>query len=245
MRRFNDDRGLAGQILVGVIAWALVAVVMLTKTLVSAQQIDDRVFTIKNTVSPINHDLDSVALAAKTNEVAEQILVAAKPLSGQLDQVVQAATSIDTNAASINSTAGSINQTVHAIDGNARGINSDVLSINGTVKQINGTAKAINGTVKQIDGNVNGIAGSVNGINGSLSRTLDVAKLIRGDRGVSGFGEGLAGINRRLDTAIAVVQGIKSDTGNVLLIVGNIQKSAKSIDGKVGGPIAPRGARLD
>src|SRR5438094_7068122 len=113
MRRLTDARGLAGQILVGVIAWALVAVVMLTRTLVSAQQIDDRVFTIKNTVSPIDHNLDSVALAVKTNDIAGQILTAAKPLSGQLDQVVKSATSIDTSAASINGTAGSINQTVH------------------------------------------------------------------------------------------------------------------------------------
>ena len=42
MRRpsFRDEAGLAGKILVGVIAWALGAVLLLTNTLVAAQQIE-------------------------------------------------------------------------------------------------------------------------------------------------------------------------------------------------------------
>src|SRR5690242_5784173 len=93
--RFSDEAGLAGKILVGVIAWALGAVLLLTNTLVAAQQIDTRVDRITHTVGPIDHDLDSVALAIKTNDLAGQILTAAKPLSGQADQVIQATTSID------------------------------------------------------------------------------------------------------------------------------------------------------
>ena len=57
--RLGDERGLAGKILVGVIAWALGAVLLLTNTLVAAQQINTRVDRITHTVGPIDHDLDA------------------------------------------------------------------------------------------------------------------------------------------------------------------------------------------
>src|SRR2546426_477219 len=120
MRRLTDERGLAGKILVGVVAWALGAVLMLTSTLVSAQ------------------------------------------------------------------------------------------TINGTVKEINTTAKGIGTTVNQIDGNVSAINGTVHSIGNNLGVVFGVVKSIRGDhQGVTGFGDGLAGINRRADAIIALVNGIK------------------------------------
>jgi len=234
-RRFNDERGLAGKILVGVIAWALGAVLLLTNTLVAAQQIDTRVDRITHTVGPIDHDLDSVALAVKTNEIAGEINAAAKPLSGQAGKIVDTTASIDTSAKSINTTVGQIGDAVKGIDGSARSINSNVLEINKTVKDINGTAKAISGTVNKIDGNVAAIGGSVHGIGGSLSTVLDVVKEIRGDHAANGItpGGGIAAINRRAEAVIALVQGIKGDTGNILASVLNIEKSAKEIDGKL------------
>ena len=83
----SREAGLAGIALVIVIAWALAAVMMLTGTLIAAQQIDDRVATILGEVSPIDDDLDSVKLAQETDRIAKDILTAAEPLSGQLDQV--------------------------------------------------------------------------------------------------------------------------------------------------------------
>lgn len=233
--RFSDECGLAGKILVGVIAWALGAVLLLTNTLVAAQQIDTRVDRITHTVGPIDHDLDSVALAVQTNKIAGDILTAAKPLSGQAGQIIDATASIDTSAKSINTTVGQIGETVKGIDGTARSINSNVLDINKTVKDINGTAKTISGTVNKIDGNVAAIGGSVHGIGGSLSTVLDVVQQIRGDHAASGItpGGGIAAINRRADAVIALAQGIKVDTGNILASVLNIEKSAKSIDGKL------------
>jgi methyl-accepting chemotaxis protein len=232
--RFSDETGLAGKILVGVIAWALGAVLLLTNTLVAAQQIDTRVDRITHTVGPIDHDLDSVALAVKTNDLAGQILTAAKPLSGQADQVIQATTSIDASAKSINTTVGQIGEAVKGIDGSARSINGNVLDINKTVKDINGTAKTISSTVNGISGNVTAIGGSVNGISGTLSSVLDVVKQIRGDHAATGpSGIGIAAINRRADAIIGLVQAIKGDTGNILASVLDIEKSAKSIEGKI------------
>ncbi len=230
-RLFTDETGLAGKLLVGVVAWALGAVLLLTSTLVNAQQIDNRVDRITHTVGPIDHDLDSVALAVKTNETAQQILAAAQPLSGQADQIVQATASIDGSAKSINSTVGQIGQAVQGIDGNARSINGTVLDINRTVKDINGTAKTISGTVNSIDGRVGSIGGAVRGIAASLDAVRDTARGIRGDHAVTdGFGTGIAGINRRSDAAIALVQLIKGDSGNILISVRKIEASAKGIE---------------
>jgi methyl-accepting chemotaxis protein len=233
--RCSDESGLAGKILVGVVAWALGAVLLLTSTLITAQQIDTRVNRITHTVGPIDHDLDSVALAAETNRIAGEIQTAAKPLSGQADQIIAATGSIDTSAKSINSDVLQIGDSVNGIARDAGSINSNVTEINKTVKDINGTAKAISGTVNQIDGNVASIGGTVHGIDGNLSSVLETARSIRGDHVAPGsaFGSGIAGIDRRADMVIALVQSIKADTGNILASARNIEASAKSIEGKI------------
>lgn len=237
MSRFklSEEIGLAGQILVGVVAWALAAVLMLTNTLVAAQQIDNRVDRITHTVGPIDHDLDSVNLAAETNRIAGEIRTAASPLSGQAQQIIDATASIDTSAKSINGDVLKIGETVNGIDANADSINRNVTEINKTVKDINGTAKTISATVNQIDGNVSSIGGTVKGIDANLAAVLDTARSIRGDHAApdSGFGTGIAGINRRADAAIALLQAIKADTGNTLASVLKIEQSAKSIEVKI------------
>jgi methyl-accepting chemotaxis protein len=233
--RFSDESGLAGKLLVGVVAWALGAVLLLTSTLVTAQQIDTRVNRITHTVGPIDHDLDSVALAADTSRVAGEIRTAAAPLSGQADQIIAATGSIDTSAKAINGDVQQIADSVNGIDADARAINGNVTEINKTVKDVNGTAKAIGGTVNQIDGNVTSIGASVRGIDGNLSSVLATAQQIRGDHATSGsgFGTGIAGIDRRADAIIALAQNIKSDTGNILASAMKIEASAKSIEGKI------------
>jgi methyl-accepting chemotaxis protein len=233
--RLHDESGLAGVILVGVVAWALAAVLLLTNTLVAAQQIDTRVDRITHTVGPIDHDLDSVNLAAETNRIAGDILTAAKPLTGQAQQIVDATASIDTSAKSINGDVAQIGESVNGIDANARSINGNVTEINNTVKDINGTAKTINGTVNQIDGNVAAIGGTVKGIGANLAAVLGTAESIRGDHAApgSGYGTGIAGINRRADAAIARLESIKGDTANILATVQKIEASAKSIEVKI------------
>ena len=168
-------------------------------------------------------------------KTAKEILAAAQPLTGQADQIIQATTSIDASAKSIDTTVGQIGDAVKGIDGSARSINGNVLEINKTVKDINGTAKAISGTVNGIDGNVAGIGSTVKGIGGNLAAVLGVAQEIRGDHAAAGIGPGaggIAAINRRADVIIGAVQAIKGDTGNILATVLNIEKSAKSIEGK-------------
>jgi methyl-accepting chemotaxis protein len=222
-KRFSDESGLAGGILVGVVAWAFVSVACLVTILMTANHIDERVAFIRNTVSPIDHDLDSVKLLDSINARADAINAAAAPLSGQLGTVKDHTDSILGEAAAIDDTAKTINGTVHSIDGNVNDIHGSVLSINSIVH-------GINGTVRDIDANATSINGTAHSIEGSIAAIDSTAKAIRGDHNANGLGSGLAGAARRLDVLLGQITGIKADTGNILSLVGSIQNTAKHID---------------
>ena len=225
-RRLSDESGLAGGVLVGVVAWAFVAVAFLVTILMTANQIDDRVAFIRGQVSPIDDDLDSVALLESVNGRADAINTAAAPLSGQLAVVEDHTKSIINSASAIDDTARTINSTVRKIDGN-------VSEIHGSVRSINSLVHSINGTVRNIDANASSINGSVHSIGGIIDEIDTTAKIIRGDHNAAGLGGGLAGAARRLDVLLGQITGIKGDTGNILALVGSIQNTSKSIDNKL------------
>lgn len=182
--RTSGEAGLAGIALVIVIAWALAAVMMLTGTLIAAQQIDERVAVIVGEVSPIDKDLDSIKLAGEINDTAEKILDAARPLSGQLDQVIGAAGSIDRSVKSILSTADDINGTALEINDTVTGIGSDVQSIGNSVGGIDSSLRAVLNEVRSIEAGVTAI--NVKAAKGialvrAITRDLDkVLALIKG-----------------------------------------------------------------
>jgi hypothetical protein len=235
--RLAEEHGFAGKFLVGAIAWALGAVLMLSSILVSAQQIDHRVDVIKHTVTPIDHNLDSVRLTGEVAATAAQIDAAAKPLPGQLNRVIQATGSIDTSAKSILASSESINHTVHSIDGNARSINDNSRSINGTVHSINGTSHGIEATVQSVLSNSESINASARGINESFSAVLGLTELIKGPANVpeGSYGGGFAGSSRRGLRVIANVTNVRSDLDRVLGVLPSIINHAKSIDQKTPG----------
>lgn len=208
MHLHRDESGLAGTILVIVIAWALAAVLMLTGTLIAARQIDDRVAFITGEVGDIKADTQLVELTNDTVSATDEILVAAEPLTGQLDQVNTSANSIDGTVDGILSTAESINGTVLSI-------NSTVGELEPIVFQINDRAKSIGSSVNTINQSAGGIQSSVNNIQ-----------------------PGIVSINNKADQIIGLVQGIKGDTGFILNEVGmgnpptdaRIRGHANSID---------------
>jgi uncharacterized protein YoxC len=224
--RLSDERGLAERILVGIVVWAFAAVACLVTILMTANHIDERVAFIRSQVTPIDHNLETVKVLEQVNHNADNINLAAAPLSGQLDQVVGHTESIKSEASGIDDTAKSINSTVHSIDGN-------VSDIHGSVLSINGLAHSINGTVRDIDANAGSINGTVHSINNDIGNVLSLVYSIRGDHNATDLGGGLAGSNRRLDVLLGLITGIKGDTGNVLSLVGSIQTTAKSIDKKL------------
>lgn len=146
------ELGQAGIALIIVIAWALTAVIMLTRTLVSAQAIDHRVDSITNSLGEVHDETALVAELQRTEKTAAAILTAAKPLTGMLANVDEAAKRIDVTTKSINP--------------NAKAINATVVSINGLVADILGTARSIEGTLSTITGQAVDIKNNVNNIKG-------------------------------------------------------------------------------
>ena len=153
----RGERGIVGANLVIVLAFALFAVIELTRTTIAAKQIRDRVEIITGEVSPIASELTNVPKLDETVRIAAEINTAARPLSGQLDQVIAAARSIDNSASNIQSNANDINGTVDAINSNGNGIL-------GSVREINQGVKAIIGRVDRILAPVSGIGPDVRNI---------------------------------------------------------------------------------
>jgi hypothetical protein len=203
--RRHDESGIVGVILTVVIVWALVAVVMLTRTLQAAEQIDTRVTDITasvnginghlntgcNTATPSTCDAQALPVLKQTEDLAVQIDTAAKPLTGQ---------------------AGVILNDVNSINSSVTSILASVLSINGTVHSIGGLATSINGTVHTIQGSINAINADVVAIKGS------------------GFlGSGVISIDQRLDLALNTISAIKADTDTITTQAGQILGQATQI----------------
>jgi methyl-accepting chemotaxis protein len=122
--RTQGQKGIVGFNLALVIAFALFAVIELSRVVLAATQIDDRVKVIITEVGPGSNvsRLDETQKLNETGRMAEEILAAAQPLSGQAQQIIDTAKSIDgtvsqilQNATEINGTVKSINQTVSAL----------------------------------------------------------------------------------------------------------------------------------
>lgn len=184
LRRFRlEDSGQTGIALIIIIAWALTAVFMLTRTLISAQQIDDRVARITTATTSISGDTRLVELLEETNATARGILAAAEPLTGQLGEVDQSAKNINATVPNILSSAQSINATVKAI-------NPNVSNILGQVREI-ASGPATLGGVRAINQRLDRALGTINGIKGDTG-------IIRGEVRT---GDGIHGQVCRLDVA--------------------------------------------
>ena len=157
--RAREEHGVVAANLAITIAFALFAVIMLTRTLLAANSIDDRVKVIVGEVGPIDRDLNMVANLDETSRMAEEILAAAQPLTGQAGQIVDITASIDATGSNILDNATSIN-------GIAASINSNVSGILGSVGPINQNARGINAKLTEINPEVDSIEQGVADING-------------------------------------------------------------------------------
>jgi len=151
--RMRGEAGIVGANLVIVLAFALYAVIQLSRTTLAASQIRDRVDVIESTVEPIDQDLTNVPKLDDTARIAEEILNAVRPLNDQAQTIV--------------ATAGSIDRTVSGILSNAQ-------SINGSVRNIRGTATTLAPVVRSIN---DGVAT----INRQADRGIDLVRAIQGD----------------------------------------------------------------
>ena len=129
----RGERGVVGVNLVLVIAFALYAVIMLSRTTLAAKQTDDRVRVIVTEVGPGSNvsRLDETQKLNTIGKTAEDILTAAKPLSGQAQVIIDTAKSIDNTVSAINANASEINATVHSINATAAALLPVVQNIHG------------------------------------------------------------------------------------------------------------------
>ena len=162
----SDNRGIVAVNLALTIAFALFAVIELSRVVLAAKQIDDRVKIITAEVGP-GSNVSRLDETQKLNEVgrrAEEILAAAKPLSGQAQVIIDTTASIDSTVSQILSNAG---------------------EINGSVKSINSTASALLPVVRTIhgDGSMSPTTGGVEAINKRADIALNPQNVpgIRGD----------------------------------------------------------------
>lgn len=177
--RTKGEAGVVGINLALVVAFALFAVTELSRVVLAASQIDDRVKTIVTEVGPGSNvsRLEETQKLNETGRLAEEILAAAQPLSASAQEIVDAARSIDRTAGSISSNADAINQTVRGIDSTTSQLLPVVRSINGMEP-----SPVSGGGVEGINHRAQAALPVVGGIQANLSRANILGTLVSVDR---------------------------------------------------------------
>ena len=177
--RGRGQDGVVGFNLAVTIAFALYAVIQLSRVVLAGSQIDDRVKVIITEVGPGSNvsRLDETQKLNETGRVAEEILVAAQNLSARATTITETAESIDGKVSQILQNAGEINGTV-------RGIDSITKSLAPVVRNINGdnTFSATAGGVAAIDMRAQNALPIVGAIQTNLSRANILGTLVSVDR---------------------------------------------------------------
>ncbi|MGH4013872.1 MAG: hypothetical protein ACRDSL_08060 [Pseudonocardiaceae bacterium] len=210
----GSGTGLFNLVSVVVLAVAVLAVgiaaALLARTMAVAQSINDKAGVIAQTATGINTATDSVLLLNRTNATAASILDTAKPLEGQVGEIVTLANDIDGLGKSINGSADTINGTAGAINTTAGTINITAKDINTNASNINATAGTINSTAQ--------------GINATAAEILDVAQRIDRDA---------ESITITLDTTLGIVDKVLVDTGNIVNQAIEAEQTSRCIAAKL------------
>ena len=177
--RLEGEGGVVGFNLAVTIAFALYAVIQLSRVVLAGSQIDDRVKVIITEVGPGSNvsRLDETQKLNETGRMAEDILVAAQNLSARAGTIIETAQSIDGTVSQINTNAGEINQTVRSIDGITRQLLPVVQNIHGDESM-----NARTGGVAAINKRAQAALPVVGGIQTDLSRANILGILSSVDR---------------------------------------------------------------
>ncbi len=177
--RLQGEGGVVGFNLAVTIAFALYAVIQLSRVVLAGGQIDDRVKVIITEVGPGSNvsRLDETQKLNETGRMAEEILVAAQNLSARAGTIIETAQSIDGTVSKINTNAGEINQTVRSIDSVTKQLLPVVRNING-----DNTFSAQAGGVAAINMRAQAALPIVGGIQSDLSRANILGTLASADR---------------------------------------------------------------
>ena len=166
----RNESGIVAVNLALVIAFALFAVIELSRVTLAAKQIKQRVKTITTEVGPGSNvsRLDETRILDTVADRADQILAAAKSLSGQANDVLTQTKSIDATGSQILTNAQEINGTARSINGTFQSLAPVVNNIRGTPGSLdNHPSPDIAGTTG-INIRVDNILRSVSGIHDDL-----------------------------------------------------------------------------
>ena len=179
LSRRSDEGGVVGFNLALTIAFALFAVIELSRVVLAASQIDDRVKVIITEVGPGSNvsRLDETQKLNETGRMAEEILVAAQNLSARAQTIIETAGSIDGTVSQILQNATEINQTVVGINNTTRALLPVVQTIHGDE-----SLSVTTGGVAAINKRAATAAPVVNGIQSDLSRANILGILASADR---------------------------------------------------------------
>lgn len=214
--RSDRSRGILGSVnlyVTLVIAFALFAVIELTRTWFGAQHISSNLQVADTRLQPIKRNTEQIQLLYRTSDLTAGILQAAKPLDQQAGRVNRTANDIQANVESIQDTAVTINSRVH--------------DITATARDINVTAGRLLATVESIEDTAGSIESNVRGINSKFAALLPVTQRINGE----GFPDpiGVDSIVRNADKVKALAADIDADLDDVLVSVNAVGKHTASI----------------
>jgi hypothetical protein len=177
--RKEDESGIVGFNLAVVIAFALYAVIQLSRVVLAGSQIDDRVKVIITEVGPGSNvsRLDETQKLNETGRMAEEILVAAQNLSARAETIIETAGSIDGTVSKILQNATEINQTVVGINNTTKALLPVVQTIHG-----DDSLSVTTGGVAAINKRAATATPVVQGIQTDLSRANILGTLVSVDR---------------------------------------------------------------
>ena len=174
-----DERGAAAPAYTAVITLVtvLLAAGLVNRVAWTAESINKKAETIKQSAVGIQSDSTAVLDLDATNASASSILVSADPLDEKLKQIVSLARSIDVKAKSINGSAGTVSGTATEIGGTAGTVGGTAGGINSSVANILSLAQSINRGVAQINTNLDGTIAIVSQVRGDTGNIRTVANL--------------------------------------------------------------------
>ena len=165
----RDERGAAAPAYTAIVTLVtvLLAAGLVNRVAWTAEAINKKAETIKQSAIGIQADSTAVLDIDQTNASASSILVSADPLDEKLKQIVSLARAVDVKAKSIN--------------GSAATVSGTATEINNTAGTVGGTAGGINSSVAGILGLAQSIMRGVDQINRNLDGTLAIVSQVRGD----------------------------------------------------------------
>ena len=215
----TGKRGLAGLVLVLVVTWALGAVMLLTGTLVAAQQINRDVKSIINpNLNKIYTNTHEIALARTTRSLTARIEAAATPLTGQLAATLIAANAIDATGTPIEAHAASIDTKVASIANRASAVDSSIAQIQHHVDSIGSSVAGIGASVGSIGAHVQSILADVNAIHSRVVSVLGDARGIES----TGRQQILPAVRLINAHATAVLDSVRTIDANLSAVLGDV-----------------------